>query len=59
MGDDFRALMERRLFPALGMTNSFITVPAASAADYAQGYTSDGTPTRMSPGVLWRRDVRR
>lgn len=53
MGDDFRALMERRLFRALGMTNSFITVPAAGAADYAQGYTSGGTPIRMSPGVLW------
>jgi beta-lactamase class C len=50
---DFGALMERQLFPALGMTSSFLTVPATRMADYAQGYAQDGAPVRMSPGVLW------
>ena len=52
MGQDFTALVEQRLFPALGMTSSFIDVPAAAMADYAQGYTKEGTPVRMSTGVL-------
>jgi beta-lactamase class C len=52
MGQDFTALIEQRLFPALGMSNSFINVPPARMADYAQGYTSGGMPIRMSTGVL-------
>ncbi len=53
MGQDFTVLMEQRLFPALRMKNSFIDIPPARMADYAQGYTSEGNPTRMSPGVLF------
>lgn len=52
MGQDFTALMEQRLFPALGMKSSYIDVPAAKIADYAQGYTKEGAPVRMSTGVL-------
>jgi beta-lactamase class C len=52
MGQDFTALMEQRLFPALGMKSSFINIPAAKMADYAEGYTKEGAPVRMAPGVL-------
>lgn len=52
MGHDFIDLMEQHLFPALGMKNSFINVPASRASDYAQGYTREGAPVRMSTGVL-------
>jgi beta-lactamase class C len=52
MGQDFDGLMERQLFPALGMKSTYIHVPAAKLADYAQGYTKDGAPVRMAPGVL-------
>jgi beta-lactamase class C len=52
MGQDFTALIERRLFPALGMKSSYINVPAAKMADYAQGYTKDDRPIRMTTGVL-------
>lgn len=52
MGQDFNTLIEQRLFPALGLKNSFIDVPAARVADYAQGYTKDGRPIRMAGGVL-------
>jgi len=52
MKQDFVALMERRLFPALGMKNSFIHVPASRAGDYAEGYTEGGTPIRMATGEL-------
>ena len=52
VGQDFTALMEQRLFPALGLTSTFINVPAARMSDYAQGYTHDAKPVRMSTAVL-------
>lgn len=52
MGQDFNSLIEQHLFPALGLKNSFIEIPAARAGDYAQGYTKDGKPIRMTGGVL-------
>jgi beta-lactamase class C len=52
MDQDFDTLMEQRLFPALGLRSSYINVPAARAKDYAEGYTKNGAPIRMKPGVL-------
>jgi beta-lactamase class C len=52
MGQNFNALMEHQLFPALGMKSSYIDIPAAKLPDYAQGYTKAGAPIRMVPGVL-------
>ncbi|GAB2893605.1 class C beta-lactamase [Paraburkholderia jirisanensis] len=52
MGQDFTVLIEQRLFPALGLKNSFIDVPLERAADYAQGYTKNGKPIRMAGGEL-------
>jgi beta-lactamase class C len=52
MGRKFVTLMQRRLFPALGLRNTFLRVPASRMHDYAQGYTGQGTPIRMAPGVL-------
>lgn len=52
MGQDFDTLMERRLFPALGLQSSYINVPPARMKDYAEGYTKAGAPIRMNPGVL-------
>ena len=54
MGQDFTALMEQRLFPALGMRNTYIKVPVGKMADYAQGYTKEGAPVRLAPAVLYR-----
>lgn len=54
MNRDFAALMEQRLFPALGMTHTYINVPAARQGDYAQGYRRDGKPIRMTSGMLWQ-----
>ncbi|WP_175676095.1 class C beta-lactamase [Burkholderia ambifaria] len=54
MNRDFAALMEQRLFPALGMTHTYINVPTARQGDYAQGYTQDGKPIRMTGGMLWQ-----
>ncbi len=52
MGQDFDGLMEHLLFPALGMKSTSINVPTAQLPDYAQGYTKDGAPIRMAPGIL-------
>jgi beta-lactamase class C len=52
MGQDFATLMQQRVFPALGLTNTYIDVPPAKMQDYAQGYTKDGAPIRVAPGVL-------
>ncbi|HYL26265.1 MAG TPA: class C beta-lactamase [Candidatus Nitrosotalea sp.] len=52
-GQRFDTLMERQLFPMLGLKNTFINVPSGKMADYAEGYRDDGTPIRMAPGELW------
>ena len=53
MHEDFAALMDRRLFPALGLENTYVDVPPAKMADYAEGYRTNGNPVRMTPGELW------
>ncbi|AMR81301.1 class C beta-lactamase [Cupriavidus nantongensis] len=52
MGQPFEVLMEKTLFPALGLRSTYITVPQARMKDYAYGYTKDGKAVRVTPGVL-------
>jgi beta-lactamase class C len=52
MGQPFDVLLEKTLFPALGLRSTYITVPAARMGDYAYGYAKDGKPVRVTPGVL-------
>jgi beta-lactamase class C len=52
MHEDFEALMEGMLFPALGLKHSFLNVPPGQMDNYAQGYTKGGAPIRLSAGVL-------
>lgn len=52
MRQDFTSLEERRLFPALGLSSTYIDVPASKMADYAQGYTGKGEPIRLKQRVL-------
>jgi beta-lactamase class C len=52
LGQDFGVLVERRIFSKLGMTHSFIDVPAERVSDYAEGYTKTGRPIRMKGDVL-------
>lgn len=51
MHEDFDSLMQRELFEPLGLRDTFLAVPNASAR-YAQGYTAAGEPRRMSAGPL-------
>ena len=48
----FEEAVEKDLLPALGMTRSYLRVPADQMGRYAQGYTPDDHPIRVSPGVL-------
>lgn len=52
MGHDFATLMEQRLFPGLGLKDSYIHVPKSDMANYAQGYTRGNTPIRMDSAIL-------
>ncbi|WP_144107012.1 class C beta-lactamase [Paraburkholderia sp. BCC1886] len=52
LGQPFAASVEQRLFAPLGMKDTYFDVPPEHMTDYAQGYRKDGTPVRVSPGVL-------
>ncbi|WP_034295228.1 class C beta-lactamase [Herbaspirillum sp. RV1423] len=48
----FDDALEKKLFPALGMMHSYLHVPAAQMAGYAQGYNKNDAPVRLNPGML-------
>jgi beta-lactamase class C len=48
----FDDAVEKTMLPALGLTHSYINVPADKMKDYAQGYTKTDMPVRVNPGVL-------
>ncbi|APC14977.1 class C beta-lactamase [Pseudomonas frederiksbergensis] len=48
----FAVALEQRLFPELGMPNSFINVPTSKISLYAQGYNKLDAPVRLNSGVL-------
>jgi CubicO group peptidase (beta-lactamase class C family) len=52
MDMSFEDALEKKLFPELGMTHSYINVPADQMKDYAQGYTAKDVPVRLNPGIL-------
>lgn len=52
MGQPFPTLMEGMLFPALGMSHSYIQVPTAQLPRYAFGYSKDNQPLRVTAGML-------
>lgn len=52
MGKPFDDLMEQELFPALGLSRTYIRVPKDQMANYAYGNTKDGKAVRVTPGIL-------
>ena len=52
MGKPFDDVMEQTLFPALGLSRTYIRIPQAQTGHYASGYSKDNKPMRMMPGVL-------
>lgn len=53
MGEPFEDLLEKRLFPMLGLKQSYVRVPQAQMSHYAHGYSKEGVPSRMVPSVLY------
>lgn len=51
-GRSFAALLAEKVLEPLTLADTFLDVPAARRADYAQGYTRDGAPVRVSPGLF-------
>ncbi|MCV3210973.1 beta-lactamase [Mesorhizobium sp. YC-39] len=52
MGASFRTLMEKRLFPELGLQRTYIDVPKAEMKSYAWGYNRADKPARVTPALL-------
>lgn len=48
----FEKLMEKTIFPALGMSNSYLHVPKGKLKDYAYGYTKKDEAVRVNPGPM-------
>ncbi|MEE4572674.1 class C beta-lactamase [Pseudomonas alliivorans] len=48
----FKSAMQQGLFPALGLKNTYLTVPDEQQSLYAQGYNKLDEPVRVNPGVL-------
>lgn len=53
MGEDFTTLMQKRIYSGLGLQDTYINVPESKIANYAQGYTKQDVPARVSKAVLW------
>ncbi|EPT9254781.1 class C beta-lactamase [Vibrio alginolyticus] len=52
MKSDYSEMMETVILPELGMTNTFVDVPKDKLNNYAFGYSSEGKPVRVNPGIL-------
>jgi beta-lactamase class C len=52
MGMSFDDAIEKKLFPELGMRHSYLRMPASQVKHYAQGYTKNDEPIRLTIGVL-------
>lgn len=52
LNQPFDALMEQRIFPALGLARTYIRVPQDQMDRYAWGTSKAGKPVRVTPGVL-------
>ncbi len=52
MDQRFPTLMQSWMYPALGLTHTYLDVPQSQLDNYAQGYTKADAPVRMSPGML-------
>ncbi|MBZ2185966.1 MAG: beta-lactamase [Bryobacter sp.] len=52
LGGSFTEWLERRLFPMMGLRETFVVVPEERQSDYAYGYNAEGKAVRVTPGVL-------
>lgn len=52
METTFSQAVDTILIPKMGLTQTFIDVPAPQMTQYAQGYTTESVPRRIGPKIL-------
>lgn len=52
LGQDFSTAMTQAIFQPLGLTSTYLSVPAQKMSSYAWGYNKDKKPVRVNPGML-------
>lgn len=52
LGQDFSTAMTQTIFQPLGLTSTYLSIPAQKMSSYAWGYNKDMKPVRVNPGML-------
>ncbi|HFF4196286.1 TPA: ADC family extended-spectrum class C beta-lactamase [Acinetobacter baumannii] len=52
MNKPFDQVLEKTIFPALGLKHSYVNVPKPQMQNYAFGYNQENQPIRVNPGPL-------
>ncbi|KFZ37932.1 beta-lactamase/D-alanine carboxypeptidase [Shewanella mangrovi] len=52
LGADYKHLIQQQVLPALGLTHTYIDVPATETEHYAWGYNANMQPVHVQPDVL-------
>ncbi|MBU0371806.1 serine hydrolase, partial [Acinetobacter baumannii] len=52
MNKPFDQVLEKTIFPALGLKHSYVNVPKTQMQKYAFGYNQENQPIRVNPGPL-------
>lgn len=52
LGQPFEQAMTQTVLPKLGLSHTYLRVPAAQMSLYAQGYDKNDKPVRVTPGAL-------
>ncbi|HFF4583832.1 TPA: ADC family extended-spectrum class C beta-lactamase [Acinetobacter baumannii] len=52
MNKPFDQVLEKTIFPALGLNHSYVNVPKTQMQNYAFGYNQENQPIRVNPGPL-------
>ena len=52
MNSKFSKLVDKEILKKLKMNDTFFEIPSQNFIHYAQGYSRDNTPARLSPGIL-------
>ncbi|MDC4893488.1 extended-spectrum class C beta-lactamase ADC-318 [Acinetobacter baumannii] len=52
MNKPFNQVLEKTIFPALGLKHSYVNIPKTQMQNYAFGYNQENQPIRVNPGPL-------
>ncbi len=52
LGRPMKGLLEQEIFPAFGLSHTYVTVPESEMGNYAYGYTKKDKPVRVTPGMF-------